>query len=73
MELKPRPGMRGNVPAYLEEFEKVILSITGNEFWYDNTLYTLKQLGLMSDSHTISKVNMILAINELYFANNKIF
>ena len=71
MSLQPKPGMKGNIPAYLEEIEKVIISITGNEFWYDDAIYKLRQMGLLSDLDTIQKATMVLAINELYFSDKK--
>ena len=51
MTLQPKPNMKGNVPAYLEEIEKNIINITGNEFWYDDAIYNLKQMGLLDSQN----------------------
>ena len=66
MSLIPKPNMRGNIPNYLEEIIKVISSITQTDFWYDIPLHDLKDLGILDELITLSKVDLVLAINELY-------
>ena len=68
-ELQKR--MKGNVPSYLEEIIKVISSITQTDYWYDIPVASVRQLGYLEKLDTLSKINLVLAINDLYFSETK--
>ena len=68
-ELQKR--MKGNVPSYLEEIIKVISSITQTDYWYDIPVASVRQMGYLEKLDTLSKINLVLAINDLYFSETK--